>query len=172
MKLQGSGHGPGSSPSGRGNPGFTWMGKEPGLDDKLQRIPGPDSPKATKDGHSRFWAQNSFDYGDISEETLAEGFTFQPREKPRPGQYSNIPRRAAPATPATTLLSESLEKKFTSPPKDKFTIALPRASPLDLPELCLPSKPTDMSSGIPELPEQPVLIRCNMKENCMISDFL
>ncbi|KAL7899641.1 hypothetical protein HDV64DRAFT_291080 [Trichoderma sp. TUCIM 5745] len=157
MKLQWSGHGPGSSPSGRRVPDFPWMSKEPGLDDKLQHVLGPGSPKATEAGHSRFWTQSSFDHRDLSEETLAEGFKFQPREKPRPGQYSDIPRRATPATPAATLLSESLERKFTSPPKDKFTIPLPRASPLDLPELCLPSKPTDMSSGIPEMPEQPVL---------------
>lgn len=172
MRFQGPGRGLGSSPSGRRNPGLTWMSKEPDLDDKLQHIPGPGSPKITGDGHSIFWPHSSFGHREeISEESLAEGFTFPRREPPRPGQFSDIPRRASPTTPATTQLSELLEKKFTSPPKDEFKLPLPRASPLNLPELCLPSKPTDMGSGIPEIPEEPVPVRCNIEENGMISDF-
>ncbi|KAM0480819.1 hypothetical protein ACHAPX_003706 [Trichoderma viride] len=172
MRLQGAGHGLGSSPSGKRSPGFMWMSKEPDLDDKLQHVPGSGSPKTTGDGHSRFWPQSSFEHReDISEESLAEGFTFPPREKSRPGQFSDIPRRASPATPATALISESLEKKFTSPPKDRFTIPLHMNSPLDLPELCLPSKPPDMSSGVPKIAEQPVPVRCNIEQNGMVSDF-
>ncbi|EHK44249.1 hypothetical protein TRIATDRAFT_37053, partial [Trichoderma atroviride IMI 206040] len=166
MRLPGPGHGPGSSPSGRKSPGFTWMSKEPDLDGKLQRVPGPGSPKTTGDGHSKVWIQSSFEHREeFSEESLAKGFTFPPPEPHRPGQYSNFPRRVSPVTLATTLLAEPLEKKFTSPPKDKFPIPLPRASPLDLPELCLPSKPTDMSSGIPDIPARPLPVRCNIEES-------
>ncbi|KAK1248684.1 hypothetical protein MKX08_006904 [Trichoderma sp. CBMAI-0020] len=148
------------------------MSKEPEFDGKLELVLGPSSPKTTGDGHSQVWLQRSFNHNEeISEKSLADGFTFPRREPPRPGQFSDIPRRVPPATFATTLPAESLEKKFTSPPKENFTIPLPRASPLDLSEFCLPSKPTDMSSDIPEIPEQPVLVRCSIEESGMVSGY-
>lgn len=148
-----------------------WMSTEADLDDKLQLIPEPGPPKTTENDHTRFWSLSSFDHReDFSEASLAEGFTFQRREPIRPGQFSNIPRHASLIKPATTQLPESFENKFTLPPKDKITIPLSRASPLDLPEFCLPGKPTDISSGIPEVSEQPKPVRCNIEENDMVTD--
>jgi hypothetical protein len=164
MRLQEAGHGLGSPPSGRRSPGYMWMSREADLNDKLRHIPGPDSPKAAKDDHSKFWPQSSFDHREeISEASLAEGFTFQRREPPRPGQFSNIPRRASPAKAAIAQVSESLENKFASPQKDKIAIPILRPSPLDLPELCLPGKPSDIDSGTSEMPEQPKHVRCTTK---------
>ncbi|KAL7924723.1 hypothetical protein ACQKWADRAFT_256183 [Trichoderma austrokoningii] len=137
------------------SPFAAWRTPGRGFADKALLTPESDPPKTTKDDHSRFWPRSSIDRKkEFSEESLAESFRFQRREPPRPGQFSTIPRRVAHVIPTIIPLSESLEDGFTSPPKDKMTIASPRAPPLDLPELCLPSKPTDIDSGIPEIPEQ------------------
>lgn len=164
-------HGLGGSPSGRRNPGYMWMRKEADLDDKIELVPEPSPLKTTKGHLSKDWPPNSFDHREeISEASLAEGFTFQRREPPRPGQFSNIPRHASLAKPAATQHSEPFANKVTSPPKEKIIVPLPKASPLNLPELCLPGKPNDIHSGIPDVPEESKPVRYNIKECDLISD--
>ncbi|PTB44121.1 hypothetical protein M441DRAFT_453702 [Trichoderma asperellum CBS 433.97] len=164
MGPQGPEHGLGGSPSGRRNPGYMWMSKGADLDDMSQLVPEPSLPKATKDYRTKDWPQSSFDHREeISEASLAEGFTFQRREPPRPGQFSNIPRHASLVMPAATQLCESFEHKVASPPKNKITVPLPRASPLDLPEICLPNKPAEIRSGIPEVSEESKPVCYNLK---------
>ncbi|KAL9483666.1 hypothetical protein ACSS6W_002455 [Trichoderma asperelloides] len=155
MGPQGPEHDLVGSPSGRRNPGYMWMSKGADLNDMSQLVPEPSLPKTTKDHRAKVWPQSSFDHREeISEASLAEGFTFQRREPPRPGQFSNIPRHASLVVPAAPQLSESFERKVASLLKNKITVPLPRASPLDLPEICLPDKPTDIRSGIPEVSEE------------------
>lgn len=171
MRPPGPEHGLGGSPSSRRNPGYMWMGKDADLHDKPQLVPEPNPLGTTKDHHNKDWSQIDFDHREeISEASLAEGFTFQRREPPRPGQFSNIPRHPSLVKPPIKQLSESFEIKVTSPPKDKIAVPLPRASPLNLPELCLPGKPTDTSSDIPEISEKFKPVRCNVRESDMISD--
>lgn len=164
MGPQGPEHDLGGSPSGRRNPGYMWMSKGADLNDMSQLVPEPSLPKTTKDHRAKVWPQSSFDHREeISEASLAEGFTFQRREPPRPGQFSNIPRHASLVMPAAPQLSESFERNVASPLKNKITVPLPRASPLDLPEICLPDKPTDIRSGIPEVSEESKPVRNNLK---------
>jgi hypothetical protein len=132
------------------------MVKEADLDDMIQPVPESGSPKITKDYRTKTWSQTLFeDKEEISEASLAEGFTFPRREPPRPGQFSNIPQHGSVAKPLNIQLSEPRPNLISSPPKDKTAAPLARASPLNLPELCLPDKLTDIGCGIAEASQQP-----------------
>ncbi|KAM0248276.1 hypothetical protein ACHAQJ_009517 [Trichoderma viride] len=159
MKPLGSDHGLGGSSPAQRNPVYGWTAKGADLDDMLLLVPESGSPKTTKDYRIKDWSQVGFNgKEEISEASLAEGFTFLPREPPRPGQFSNIPRHNSFANPLNTQLSGTCQNVTNTPPKDKIPTSLARASPLNLPELCLPGTSTDIGCDIAEVPQQSELI--------------
>ncbi|RFU74153.1 hypothetical protein TARUN_8109 [Trichoderma arundinaceum] len=129
-----------SSP-GNGNCDYGWMAKGAALDDMLLLVPEPVSPKTITDRRINDWSKSVVnDKQNISEASLSKGFTFPPREPPRPGRFSNIPRHGQFIRPLEPEPPESCQNLASSPPKDRITDSLVRGSPLDLPELCLPGK--------------------------------
>ncbi|EGR47361.1 uncharacterized protein TRIREDRAFT_109189 [Trichoderma reesei QM6a] len=117
-----------------------WPIKEKSIGDILTRAPDAVSP-STKEYGTNDWAKGMFDEkNEISEASLSEGFTFPPRAPHRPGQFTNIPRPGLfkepldprPPEPCQTPAGPSVKKNSGEP--------VARASPLDLPELCLPGK--------------------------------
>ncbi|KAK1251904.1 hypothetical protein MKX07_007383 [Trichoderma sp. CBMAI-0711] len=124
-----------------------WPIKEKSIGDILSRAPNPVSP-STKEYGAKDWANGMFDdKNEISEASLSEGFTFPPRAPHRPGQFTNIPRpglfkeppNLRPPEPCQTPDGPSARKNNDEP--------VARASPLDLPELCLPGKTSKMDTA-------------------------
>ncbi|KAL7791950.1 hypothetical protein V8C37DRAFT_381088 [Trichoderma ceciliae] len=149
MKPLGSGPGLGGSSPGKGtgNHGYGWTTKETDLDDMLLLAPEPVSPGTTENHRIKHWSKNvPGNKEEISEASLSEGFTFPPREPPRPGQFSNIPRQGPFAKPLNTESPESCQNLTSPSSKGKSAAPLAIASPLDLPELCLPGKLTNTDS--------------------------
>ena len=147
MKSLSSDPAPSGLSPGKENVDSKWPIKEKGLGDILSRVPDPISPSTIENG-AKDWAKGMFDdKQEISEALLSEGFTFPPRAPHRPGQFSDIPRPG--------LFKEHLDRR---PPVSCQTPAGPsakhnnseqvaRASPLDLPELCLPGKSGNKDSA-------------------------
>lgn len=147
MKPLGSDPGLGGLSPGKGTLDYGWTIKEKGLGDMLSLVPEPGSPKTTKDHRIKDWSKSILDdKQEISEASLSEGFTFPLREPPRPGQFTNITRHSLFTKPFDSQPPESCQNLPGLPPKDRITGPLARASPLDLPELCLPGKPSNIDS--------------------------
>ncbi|KAL7951785.1 hypothetical protein V8C42DRAFT_305219 [Trichoderma barbatum] len=121
-------------------PNNGWATKEKGLGNILSRITELTSPKMVN-------YRTLGDKKDIFEASLSEGFTFPPREPPRPGQYTNIPQYGIYTKPLSSSPPEQSQNLFGSPPKDRITGSMARASPLDLPELCLPGKSSSIGAA-------------------------
>ncbi|KAL6875041.1 hypothetical protein J3F83DRAFT_771320 [Trichoderma novae-zelandiae] len=126
---------------------YKWPIKEQTLGNILSRVTDPVSPP-TKNHSTKDWTKGMFDdKQEISEILLSEGFTFPPRAPHRPGQFTNIPRPG--------LFKEQLDPQPPEPcqipggpsTKNNFTDQAARASPLDLPELCLPGRSSNIDNA-------------------------
>ncbi|KAL7910629.1 hypothetical protein GGI35DRAFT_492354 [Trichoderma velutinum] len=118
-------------------PDLKWAINETGIGSGLSMIPELSSPKIRDD--SRTFGSKQ----EISEAVLSEGFTFPPRDLPRPGQFTNIQQHSLFTKPLTSPPPELSQNLPGSPPNDRIMHSTTRASPLDLPEICLTGKPRD-----------------------------
>lgn len=116
---------------------FGWAINETGIGNAFPMIPELSSPKKG-DGRRTLDSKK-----EISEAVLSEGFTFPPRDLPRPGQFTNIQRHSLFTKPPSPPHPEPSLNLPGSPPKHKTIDTTARASPLDLPEICLSGNPRD-----------------------------
>ncbi|KAH0492688.1 hypothetical protein TgHK011_007630 [Trichoderma gracile] len=124
-----------------------WPNREKSIGDILSRAPDPISP-STKEYGAKDWANGMFDdKNEISEALLSEGFTFPPRAPHRPGQFTNIPRPGLFKEPLDPQPPESCQTPAGPFAKKNSSEQVARASPLDLPELCLPGKSSSTDSA-------------------------
>ncbi|PNP60223.1 hypothetical protein THARTR1_00247 [Trichoderma harzianum] len=114
-----------------------WAINETGIGDAFSMIPELPSPKIT-DGRRTLDSRQ-----DISEAVLSEGFTFPPRDLPRPGQFTNNQRHSLFTKPPSPTPPKPSLNLSGSSPKDRIMNSDARASPLDLPEICLPGNTRD-----------------------------
>ncbi|KAL7959378.1 hypothetical protein V8C34DRAFT_313382 [Trichoderma compactum] len=126
----------GSSPAEKVSD-FGWAFNDTGIGNTFPVIPELSSPKIRDDRRALDSKQ------EISEAVLSEGFTFPPRDLPRPGQFTNTQRHSlftkppSPPPPGPTLNLPG------SQPKDRTMESTSRAAPLDLPDICLPGNLRD-----------------------------
>ncbi|KAL6827668.1 hypothetical protein V8C40DRAFT_202563 [Trichoderma camerunense] len=120
---------------------FGWAINETGIGNAFPMIPELSSPKK---GYGRRTLDSK---KEISEAVLSEGFTFPPRDLPRPGQFTNIQRHSLFTKPPSPPHPEPSLNLPGSPPKDKTIDTTARASPLDLPEICLSGNPRDADAA-------------------------
>ncbi|TFB06629.1 hypothetical protein CCMA1212_000661 [Trichoderma ghanense] len=126
---------------------YKWSIKEKGMGDILPLAPDPVSPSAKEHG-AKDWAKGMFDdKNEISEALLSEGFTFPPRAPHRPGQFTNIPRPGLFKEPLDRRPLESCQTPAGPSAKKNANEKMARASPLDLPELCLPGTSSNIDSA-------------------------
>ncbi|PTB56033.1 hypothetical protein M431DRAFT_82529 [Trichoderma harzianum CBS 226.95] len=135
------GAGSGGSAAVEKLPDFGWAINETGIGNAFPMIPELSSPKKG-DGRRTLGSKK-----EISEAVLSEGFTFPPRDLPRPGQFTNIQRHNLFTKPPSPPHPEPSLNLPGSPPKDKTMDTTARASPLDLPEICLSGNPRDADAA-------------------------
>ncbi|PTB68982.1 hypothetical protein BBK36DRAFT_1166854 [Trichoderma citrinoviride] len=147
MKSLSSDPAPSGVSPGKENVDSKWPIKGKGLGDILSRVPDPISP-STKENGAKDWAKGMFDdKQEISEALLSEGFTFPPRAPHRPGQFSDIPRPGLFKEPLDRRPPVSCQTPAGPSAKHNNSEQVARASPLDLPELCLPGKSGNKDSA-------------------------
>ncbi|KAK4073632.1 hypothetical protein Trihar35433_3106 [Trichoderma harzianum] len=137
----GPGAGSGGSAAVEKLPDFGWAINETGIGNAFPMIPELSSPKKG-DGRRTLDSKK-----EISEAVLSEGFTFPPRDLPRPGQFTNIQRHSLFTKPPSPPHPEPSLNLPGSPPKDNTMDMTARASPLDLPEICLSGNPKDADAA-------------------------
>lgn len=136
----------GPSP-GKGNIDYKWPIKDKGIGDMLSLAPDPISPSAKEHG-TKDWAKGMFDdKNEISEALLSDGFIFPPRAPHRPGQFTNIPRPGLFKELLDPRPQETCHTPAGPSAKKNSGEQVARASPLDLPELCLPGKASNIDSA-------------------------
>ncbi|KAK4077139.1 uncharacterized protein Triagg1_4106 [Trichoderma aggressivum f. europaeum] len=116
---------------------FGWAINDTGIGNPFPMIPELSSPKIRDDRRTLDSKQA------ISEAVLSEGFTFPPRDLPRPGQFTNTQRHSLFPKPPSPPPPKPKLTLSGSPPKDRIMDSITRASPLDLPEICLSGNPID-----------------------------